>query len=397
MATRVTGTPSVLRAINDRAALELLLERGPLTRSQLVELTGVSKPTAAEMLARLTRDGLVIPGGTASGSRGPSAQLYAINAGLANIGGINLEEDKVTAAVADLTGRVLGEAAVEADLTQGQSPVPAVRDAIRGAVRKARVPMKSLAHVAIGVTGAYDATHDRIIYAGHVPGVQSEGVVPELRRVLRAPLTIENDANLAAVGERTRGAARDVDSFALLWVARGLGLAVELGGHLYQGATGGAGEIGYIPVGGRSVTFQDSVGSGAVLQLARRHGIAGGTADGVVAQAVAAGESHRAFLQELAERLATGLATIVAVLDPPFVVLAGSTCQAGGQVLVDLTQQELSRISPFRTRLQSSSVPADPVLAGAVDTAVAAARTEVFGAPASDPWTPSGPAAGATG
>lgn len=397
MAGRVTGTPSVLRAINDRAALELLLARGPLSRSQLVDLTGVSKPTAAEMLSRLTRDGLVVPSGTASGARGPSAQLYAINVGLANVGGINVEEDRVAAAVADLTGRVLAESVVEADLTQGQSPVPAVRDALRAAVKRARVPLKSLAHVAIGVTGAYDPTRDRINYAGHVPGIQEEAVVPELRRVLRAPVTIENDANLAAVGERTRGAARDVDTFALLWVAQGLGLAVELGGRLYQGATGGAGEIGYIPVGGGAVTFQDSVGCGAVLQLARRHGIAGSTAESVVAQAVAAGGPQRALLQELAERLATGLATIVAVLDPPFVVLAGSTCQAGGELLVELTQHELHRISPFRTRLLGSSVPGDPVLAGAVDTAVAAARTEVFGAPASDPWTPSAPATSAAG
>ena len=397
MAARVTGTPSVLRAINDRAALELLLERGPLSRSQLVELTGVSKPTAAEMLSRLTRDGLVVPSGMASGARGPSAQLYAINQSLAHAAGVNLEEDRVTAAVADLTGRVLGEASVQSDLTQGQSPVPPVREALRAAVRRARIPLKALSQIVIGVTGAYDPTHDRIVYAGHIPGVQAEGAVPELRRIVRAPLTIENDANLAAVGERTRGTAHDADTFALLWVARGLGLAVELGGRLYQGATGGAGEIGYIPVGGRSVTFQDSVGSGAVIQLARRYGIAGDTAEDVVAQAVAAGEPQRAFLQELAERLATGLATIVAVLDPPFVVLAGSTCQAGGEGLVDLTQQELHRISPFRTRLLSSSVPSNPVLAGAVDTAVAAARTEVFGAPASDPWTPSAPAVGATG
>lgn len=397
MAARMTGTPKVLRAINDRAALELLLERGPLSRSQLVDLTGVSKPTAAEMLSRLTRDGLVVPSGTSSGARGPSAQLYAINQGLTHAAGVNLEEDRVTAAVADLAGRVLGEASVESDLTQGQSPVPAVKDALRAAVRRARLPLKAVSQVVVGVTGSYDQGHDRIIYAGHVPGVQGERVVSELRRVVRVPLTIENDANLAAVGERTRGAAREVDTFALLWVARGLGLAVELGGRLYQGATGGAGEIGYIPMGGGSVTFQDSVGSGAVLQLARRHGVVGSTAEAVVAQAVAAGDSQRPLLQELAERLATGLATIVAVLDPPFVVLAGSTCLAGGELLVELTQQELHRISPFRTQLLGSAVPGDAVLAGAVDTAVAAARTEVFDAPDSDPWAPSVPRAGAVG
>lgn len=397
MAVRMTGTPKVLRAINDRAALELLLERGPLSRSQLVDLTGVSKPTAAEMLSRLSRDGLVVPGGTTSGARGPSAQLYAINRRLTHAAGVNLEEDRVTAAVADLAGQVLGEASVDSDLTQGQSPVPAVRDALRAATRRAKVPLKAVSQVVVGVPGAYDPTHDRIAYAGHVPGVQAEGVVSALRRVVRARLGIENDANLAAVGERTRGAAREVDTFALLWVDRGLGLAVELGGRLYQGATGGAGEIGYIPMGGGSVTFQDSVGCGAVLQLGRRHGVVGSTAEAVVSQALAAGQPQRPLLQELAERLATGLATIVAVLDPPFVVLAGSTCRAGGELLVELTQQELHRISPFRTQLLGSSVTGDAVLAGAVDTAVAAARTDVFDAPDSDPWAPSAPSAGVAG
>jgi predicted NBD/HSP70 family sugar kinase len=323
--------------------------------------------------------------------------LYAINRSLAHAAGVNVEEDRVSAAVADLSGVVLGEAIVEADLTQGQSPVPPVRDALRAALRRARLPLKALHQVVVGISGAYDPTQRRIVYADHTPGVQAAEVVSELWRVARVPLTIENDANLAAIAERTRGVARDFDTFALLWVARGLGLAVELGGRVYQGATGGAGEIGYIPVGGRSVAFQDSVGSSAVIQLGRRYGIVGKTAEDVVAKAVAAGETHLPFVQELAERLAMGVATIAAVLDPPLVVLAGSTCQAGGQLLVELTQRELHRSSPFRTRLLSSSVPSNPVLVGAVDSAVAAARTEVFAASPSDPWTPSAPAVGASG
>jgi predicted NBD/HSP70 family sugar kinase len=379
--------------MNDRAALELMLRRGTLSRSQLVEATGVSKPTAAEMLSRLVKDGLVVPSGTASGSRGPSAQLYRINQDLAHVAGVNVEEDRVTAAIADLSGRDLGQFSVEADLTQGQSPVPALQQALRGAAKRARTPHKELKHVVVGVTGAYDRSTDQVTYAGHLPGWETEGVVQELRAAVRVPVTIENDANLAAVAERTRGSARDVDTFALLWVAGGLGLAVELGGHLYQGATGGAGEIGYIPVGGRSVTFQDSMGSGAVLQLARRYGIAGSTADEVVAKGVHAGAAKMAFLQELAERLATGLATIVAVLDPPLVVLAGSTCQAGGELLAEMTQAELYRISPFRTRLVTSTVTGSPVLTGALDSAVAMGRTAVFGAPVSDPWTPTAPTA----
>lgn len=392
MVERVAGTPGVLRALNDRAALELLLKYGALSRAQLVELTGLSKPTAAELLSRLLADGLVVHCGTTSGARGPNAQLYGVNRDLGHVVGVNAEEDRVTAAVSDITGHVIGEASLEVDLTGGGSPVAPIRQVVRAAARKAKISLKALRQVVIGVTGSYDPNTDSVTYASHLPGWQASGVVRQLRSAFDAPLLIENDANLAAVGERTRGSAQNVDTFALLWVARGLGLAVELGGRLYQGATGGAGEVGYILVGGRSVTFQDSVGSGAVLQLARRHGLVGSSAEAVVAAAVAEGDARLPFLHELAERLATGIATIVAVLDPPLIVLAGSTCQAGGPLLVELTGRELSRVSPFRTPLVASAVSGSAVLTGAVDTAVALGRSQVFGATPADPWTPTAPA-----
>lgn len=77
-ATRLPGTPRLLRALNDRAALELLLERGPLTRARLGELTGLSKVTASQLVERLEERGLVTRVGEQAGGRGPNAQLYAV-------------------------------------------------------------------------------------------------------------------------------------------------------------------------------------------------------------------------------------------------------------------------------------------------------------------------------
>ena len=74
--TPLPGTPRLLRAINDRAALELLLSRGPLTRSQIGELTGLSKVTASQLVERLIERGLVTGVGEQAGGRGPNAQLY---------------------------------------------------------------------------------------------------------------------------------------------------------------------------------------------------------------------------------------------------------------------------------------------------------------------------------
>jgi predicted NBD/HSP70 family sugar kinase len=384
----VTGTPRVLRAINDRSALELLVKHGPLSRSQLVKLTGLSKPTTGELLSRLVADGLVVLAGRTSGTRGPHAQLYDINSGLAHVAGVNAEEDRVTAAVADLTGRIVGEASVEASHASGDSPVPVVQRAVRSAARRAKQPVRSLHQVVVGVPGSFDASSDHVLYADPLSGWDSPAVVQDLRNAVHVPLTIENDANLAAVAERTRGSAREIDTFALLWVGHGLGLAVEFGGRLYRGATGGAGEVGYIPVAGPSATFQDAIGSEAVLELARRHGSSGTRPDAVRSAA----DDDEPFLQELAKRLATCVATIVAVLDPPLVVLAGPTCQQGGDTLARLTQAELHRISPFRTPLSATRVSASPVLLGAVDTAVAQARSVIFESVGGEPWTPAAPA-----
>ena len=134
---------------------------------------------------------------------------------------------------------------------------------------------------------------------------------------------VENDVKLAAVWERGHGAAREAESFALLWVGTGIGLAIDIGGSLYTGATGGAGEIGYMRLGLRPTgpgplpaMFDDLVGLKAVSDLAREHGL---PATPAAAVAAARRDLTRGmpFLSELARRLAGGLAPIVAVLDPP--------------------------------------------------------------------------------
>src|SRR5690348_2371580 len=103
------GTPRLLRTINDRAALEFLLEHGPLTRTRLGALTGLSKPTASQMIDRLLAAELVRTAGTASGGPGPSALLYAVNPAAAYAGGLDVTQvpggTRVRAAVADLTDR----------------------------------------------------------------------------------------------------------------------------------------------------------------------------------------------------------------------------------------------------------------------------------------------------
>ena len=378
------ATPRTVRAINDRVTLELLLQHRALTRTQLAALTGLSKPTATQLLQRLTESGLIVPRGTTSGAPGPNAQLYGLNERAAFVAALDVDEHRLTAAVADLAGNVLGEVSADADFTGPEDPVPAVRQMLADACRRGGVKLRDLDTVVLGVPAAYDRNTDRLTFADHIPGWAEEETLARLRLALRAELVVENDVELAAVWERGHGAARDVHSFALVWVGTGVGLAVDFGGAIYTGATGGAGEIGYMRLGLRPAatdplpaTFNDLVGAEAIEALAREFGLPSNPA-----AAVAAARHDLArgmpFLSELARRLAGGLAPIVAVLDPPLLVLAGPTCVPGGEVLVQLVTEEIRAMSPFSARLAVSEVQGSPVLQGGLDAGLALVRSRLF-------------------
>ncbi|MFD3700742.1 ROK family protein [Streptomyces sp. NPDC058646] len=402
------GTPSLLRVMNDRAALDLLLEHGPLSRTTIGRLTGLSKPTASQLLARLESAGLVVATGTAAGRPGPSAQLYALNPRAAHAGGLDVTPQGITAAVADVTGEVVGR--YELPSRAGTPAVDQVTEALGGAVKAAGLHHDDLHRLVIATPGAFDPQTGRLRYAGHLPGWHSPTLLDELAAALPMPVGYENDVNLAAVAEQRLGAARGHQDFVLLWNEDGLGAALVLGGRLHRGWTGGAGEVGFLPVPGhplvRQVTrantggYQELAGVQVLPRLAAELGIEAGpeqaAPDGPggpqvaygpqVAAAVALLERAAAtpegpylrFLESYATALATGLASLVAVLDPEIVILSGAAVTAGGEPLRTLLESEIGELAPSRPRLVTGEVRERPVLRGALESALAATRDEVF-------------------
>lgn len=383
------GTPRVLRAMNDRAALDLLVSQGPLTRTQIGALTGLSKPTASQLLARLEAAGLVRTTGNVTGRPGPNAQLYEIDPAAAYVTALAVDQGGITAAVADVTGRVLGEERVGTDAVGEDVPhrtAALVAAAVDGALAGAGLRREQLHGAVIGTPGALDPHTGQLRYAPHLPGWHSRALREELGAVLGLPIVIENDVNLAAVAEQHDGAAQDFDDFVLVWVDEGVGAAIVLGGQLLRGATGGAGEIGYMPLpgaplardGDRSAArpdagggFQRLVGAPSVVELAREYGAPPTV---TVAQAMARADVRA----QVARRLVTGLAAVVAVVDPRLVVLSGAVAQAGGEALRALVEQEFTGLALPRPELRLSHHDGDPILVGALQTALDRARDAVF-------------------
>ncbi|MEV5544603.1 ROK family transcriptional regulator [Streptomyces sp. NPDC052309] len=391
------GTPRVLRAMNDRAALDLLLEHGPLSRTRIGTLTGLSKPTASQLLARLEAAGLVLAGGTTEGRPGPGARLYEVNPAAAYAAGLDVTPTRILAAVADITGRTVGRH--ELPTPRGRTAAPVVRqvtDALDGAVRAAGLARDDVRRLVIGTPGAFDPNSGRLRYASHLPGWHSPGLLGELAGALPMPVEYENDVNLAAVAEQRLGAARGHEDFVLLWSQEGMGAALVLGGRLHRGWTGGAGEVGFLPVPGAPLArqvartgsggYQELAGAQTVPGLARELGVtpvpSGPYAEAaatLLARASGSGDGpHRRLLRTYATRLATGLASLVSVLDPALVVLGGAALTAGGEALRALVQAELEELAASRPRLVIAGVTEHPVLRGALESALATTRDEVF-------------------
>ncbi|MFJ9809992.1 ROK family transcriptional regulator [Streptomyces sp. NPDC101158] len=391
------GTPRVLRAMNDRAALDLLLAHGPLSRTRIGKLTGLSKPTASQLLARLESAGLVVATGTTEGRPGPNAQLYAVNPRAAYAAGLDVSPERIHAAVADVTGEVVGEFQVPTPGRGAEDVVRQVVDALDGAVKDAGIALGDVHRLVIGTPGAFDPATGRLRYASHLPGWHSPTLLDELAVALPMPFEYENDVNLVAIAEQRLGAAHGHENFVLLWNETGLGAALVLGGRLHRGFTGGAGEVGFLPVPGTPLVrqvakansggFQELAGVQSVPRIAKSLGIRTPeqpyveVAARLLREAVerhAEDERYAGLLDAYAERLATGLAALVAVLDPELIVLSGAAVAPGGEPLRARVQAQLADLAASRPRLVLAAVDRHPVLRGALESALAATRDEVF-------------------
>ncbi|ONI82654.1 sugar kinase [Saccharothrix sp. ALI-22-I] len=383
------GSPRLLREINDRAAIEALLRNGPLTRAELEGIIGLSKPATAQLLTRLETEGTVLRNGLRGGGRGPRAQLWTVNGALAHVAAVDLTPDTIDIAIADISGTTL---------TEHRAPMPktdvleAFHSAITKTAAQAGLTPDALHHVVVGSPGAVDPATGRLNYAPHMPGWENKNIPEELEALLDTSVTVENDVNLVALEEMIAGRAIGVKDFVLLWPADAVGAAVVVNGVLLRGATGGAGEIDALQVPDHAHAdtgtertgsrYGDLLDSTAIARLARAHGVSARTGRSAVEKALSEGPAGREFLVDLARRIATGVANVIAVVDPELVLLSGEVAQAGGTTLADLVAAELRHLVVPRTPVQLALVTGKPVRSGALHSALSVVREQVFGLPA---------------
>jgi predicted NBD/HSP70 family sugar kinase len=397
------ATPRTARLINDRSAYQLLLDRGPLTRTQLRALTGLSRPTVADLIDRLAADGLIARlGESGADRRGPNAAVYGVLPDRAHVAGVAVDTSRIVVTRADATGRTVGTAELPIDPAADPASQVLAALAATGAAASPAADLDAstrLAHgsaaaerskrpgaaaplgaVAVGTPGLVDPRSGAVTFAAGLPGWHGD-LRSALHDRLGVPVLVDNEVNLAGVAEHRIGAARGTDTFCLLSLGTGVGVAVLLGGRMHRGASGGAGEIGYLPYGpGRpSGGLQDLIGGPALATVAARYRPGTPPADPV--DAVLAAVELPEFRAELAELVAVGVVGLCAVLDPGTVVLGGPIGHAGGAPLAELVAAAVAAAIPLPTEVRAGTVTGDPARRGAVLTALDLLHDDLFAAP----------------
>ncbi|MFE9247957.1 ROK family transcriptional regulator [Streptomyces sp. NPDC007088] len=365
----VRGTPSWLGDQNAVTALRLLLDHGPLSRNGVGERSGLSRPTATQMIARLEDKGLIEVVGEESVGRGPRAALYGVRNDLAYGVAINVDQEGVRSTVVDLAGTphpVAHKAA--SGMPARRSAARDVAQAVLDACEAAGVELTAIRHIRVGVPSSVDPRHDELSSVAALPGWSRKSIRRQLEGALGCEVGVDNDVNLAAVAERASGPYSPAGTFALLWAGYGIGLAVDVAGTALRGASGGAGEIGNLPVPGalagvdtEAEDLEGFLGARALDRIGRETGWA---EDGF-ARVLAGERLPERVSRVYAPRLAQSVIPVLGVIDPDVVVLGGPVGRAGGGTLVDLTTRYLREHTRWDPDLRLSAVEGDAVLDGA--------------------------------
>ena len=378
----VKGTPSLLRTLNQGALMQHLRTGGPRSRAQLARDTGLSKPTVSQALAELEAAGLVRAVGPAAPSRGRTALLYEPDPTAGYVVGIDIGRAWIRVAVADLAGEIIARSDTPNRARTAAAVVRAVGREARAAVKKAGIGWNSVVHTVVGSPGVFDPATGRLWHAPNLPDWSKPGLADELRAALTPSTAIENDANLAALGERDFGRGRNARNFVYLELGTGLGVGIVIDGEIHRGARGAAGEVGYIPWPGAPSSergrLEEAMSAAAVVAAARAAGMRGAQTAKDVFDAARSGEPRALqAVDEEAVRVAQLLATLTAVVDPEFIVLGGGI-GASADLLRPRIEASLRQLTPLETRVEDSELGQDAIVLGAIATALGTAREIVF-------------------
>ena len=373
--------PALIRRLNVARVFHALRLAGAASQSELARLTGLDQATVSAVVRRLRDDGwLTTTAGNRAGRAGRPPTLLTIDAAAGVLIGARLEPGIVRV----LTTTLVGEARTAWQGSAGRSvedAMAAFATGVDASLRDIDASWSAVKAIGVGVP-ALMSRDGRLAYG---PNLRWRDVPLQARLAERwsVPVAVDNDSSAAALAEKLFGAARDARDFVVIAGHSGVGGALYLGGRLYRGSGGFAGEIGHVcvePAGRRcgcgdrgcleayltEAALADQLGErGRQLHSYEAIAAAAHGGDGVV----------REILDQAGERLGHVIADLIDVLDPELIVLAGALCHVVPWLLPAIERVRASEsLGSYRGRCQvtTSTLGAEAVTMGGVGLAMEA-------------------------
>ncbi len=342
-----TGDQALVRQINLSVILHHLREHAPISRAALAEMTGLNKTTVSSLVGELIDNQFVREIGLgAAGTAGRRAMLLKLNPAVGCVVSGEIGVDFVSVLAANFAAEVLWRHQIEIDPAMGQQ---AIAEQAASLLRQAREQglssCRSLLGVAVGVPGLVDQATGALLFAPNL-GWKDVPLRSTLQQMFDAPVFVDNEANLAALGEHYFGAAQGYEEVLYISVGVGLGGGLVHNGQIYRGVTGVAGELGHMTVDpdgelcncGNRGCWETLVSQKALFRYIREAIEAGHASQlsqvvngdysrltvPLVAQAARAGDAVAlTALDRVGHHLGIGIASLVNALNPELVVFGG--------------------------------------------------------------------------
>jgi predicted NBD/HSP70 family sugar kinase len=376
MIKQSTITATEMRGINRSAILEIIRRESPIARTTIANQLEISLPTVMRIVDQLVEEGFVRPHGETEWSGGRRRPLLEFNSHDNVVLGVDMGGTKLYGALSEISGRIIAESEVDRKGAVGDDCYRLLTRLIDDLMGCPELRGRRVRGIGVGAPGI---THHRegIVKWAYALNWKDFPLKAKLNKRYKLPITVDNDVNLAALGEQWFGAGQNAQNMVLITIGAGIGAGIIVDGTLYRGSSEASGEIGHM-IPGREFLGKPYVDFGVLESLASvtgmLHRIPGNAsaASNPSMEAIfeAAGQGHAwasGILDETIEYLAIAIANLAVILDPELIVLGGALTPFAGR-LVDAISRRMQGTIPSLPRLEVSNLGLRATVMGAIVT-----------------------------
>src|SRR5512143_961055 len=271
MIKQSTITATEMRGINRSAILEIIRRESPISRTVIAKRLGISLPTVMRIAGQLMDEGFVKPQGETEWSGGRRRPLLEFDARRNVVLGVDMGGSKLYGALSEIGGRIIAEAELDRNGAEGERCYQLLTRLIDDLLECPELRGRRVRGIGVGAPGI---THHRegIVKWSYALNWKDFPLKARLNSRFKLPITVDNDVNLAALGELWFGAGQDVQNMVLITVGAGIGAGIIIDGTLYRGSSEASGEIGHM-IPGREFLGKSFIDFGALESLASATGM----------------------------------------------------------------------------------------------------------------------------